>query len=436
MNKFGQVYIRRKIGNSYDNLELIPSARFSNLDHKWYDSDGEIHSEFDQHHGRDISLFFKTTQYDKNGDLVNFQGGMRVPCKLGEIGNQDFEGVDEAGQEDLKILRRFNLIPEDLSEQKTSRLLEITAFLAAIHTGSKLKDIKMHRICNIALFIFDDDMEKLAGSKFNSFREFLNSTNTIMDKNSGVETVNHRKEMVPELLLNHLNLFQFFEKELSNAEGNTNRGKSVRETLMAAVEAICVEVCLEWNEERSALLDSTQKDIRTIATGGSFTLEMIIFEAKINVKAEIRNTALFKLFLRQMAYYIGLTNDLISYRKEVEADRAGCNMVFVLHHNKSIPLQKAMQQILDKANRLSALLVETGEMLTNLYKNDNDLQLYVGKAKNLAYACIQWSTHTDRYHKGWVSNTIAFWKQRCAQMRCSRNAIRNQSSTSTWQTYD
>ncbi|CAL8075597.1 unnamed protein product [Orchesella dallaii] len=407
MEKFGQVYIRRKIGNSYDDLELIPSARFSNLDHKWYDSDGNIHSEFHQHHGRNISLSFKTTQYDKNGVLVNFQGGIRVPCKLGEIGHQDFEGVDEAGKEDLKILRRFNLIPEDLSKQTTSRFLEFTSILAAIHAGSKLKDIKMHRICNIALFIFDDDMEKLSDLKFNSFCGFLNSVNKIMDKKSeDVETLMHRDERVPELLLRHLKLFQFFENELSIAEGNTNRGKSVRETLIDSVEAICVETCLEWNEERSALLDSAQKDIRTAAAGGLFTLEMILFEAKINVKAEIRNTSLFKWFLRRMGYYIGLTNDLVSYRKEVEADRAGCNMVFLLHHHKNLPLQEAMQRILDKTNLLSALLVETGEMLTKLYKNDNDLKLFVGKVKTLAYACVQWYTLTERYHKGFQYDCI------------------------------
>ncbi|CAL8133403.1 unnamed protein product [Orchesella dallaii] len=138
MEKFGQVYVRKEAGNSSDDFEIIPSARFSNLDHKWYDSDCNIHSEFHQHHGRNIRLSFKTTQYDKNGVLLNFQGGIRVPCKLGELGNPDIEGVDEAGKEDIKILRRFNLIPKDLSEQVTSRLLEITAFLALSCKGALL----------------------------------------------------------------------------------------------------------------------------------------------------------------------------------------------------------------------------------------------------------------------------------------------------------
>ncbi|CAL8075569.1 unnamed protein product [Orchesella dallaii] len=404
MEKFGQVYIRRKDGNSSDELELIPSARFSNLDHKWYDSDGNIHSEFEKHHGRDISLSFKTTQYDTNGVLVHFQGAFRAPCKLGDICNQDFEGVEAAGNEDIEIIRSFNLIPEKLFQSATRRFLELTALLAAIHAGSKLRDIEMHRICNIAIFLFDDDMEKLTDLKFDSFREFLNSTNMILKKNS--ETVEYSKETVPELLLNHLKWFQVFEKQLSIAEGGTERGKFVRESLMENIEVVCLETCVDWNEEKSILFKSAQEELRVAGSGSIFTLEMVLFEAKVEVKEEIRNTFIFKWFVNRIARHIALTNDLLSYRKEAEAGRANCNMVYLLHYHKGLPLQEAMQRVLDESNHLAAAIVETVRMITKLYQNDYNLERFVSKAEGVAYGSLQWYPLTERYHKGFHYDCI------------------------------
>ncbi|CAL8075572.1 unnamed protein product [Orchesella dallaii] len=404
MEKFGQVYIRKKGGNSSDVLELIPSARFSNLDHKWYDCNNNIHSEFDKHHGRDISLSFKTTQYDTNGVLVHFQGALRAPCKLGEIFNQDFEGVEAAGKEDIEIIRRLSLIPEELFESATRRCLEMTAFLAAIHPGSKLRDLEVHRICNISFFLFDDDMEKLTDLKFDSFREFLNSANMILDKNS--ETVKYYNETVPQLLINHLKWFQVFEKQLSIAEGGTERGKFVRESLMENIEVICIETCVDWNEEKSILFESAQEELRVAGSGSIFTLEMVLFEAKVEVKEEIRNKFLFKWFVNRIARHMALTNDLLSYRKEAEAGRANCNMVYLLHYHKGLPLQEAMQRVLDESNHLAAAIVETGCMLTKLYQNDYSLELFVNKAKNVAYGCLQWYPITERYHKGFHYDCI------------------------------
>ncbi|CAL8133517.1 unnamed protein product [Orchesella dallaii] len=138
-----------------------------------------------------------------------------------------------------------------------------------------------------------------------------------------------------------------------------------------------------------------QKELRISAAGVVSCLEVGLFAANVQIKPHIRNTFLFKWFLRLSAEYIAWANDVLLFRKESEAGRATCNTVYLLHYHKGFPLAYAMQEVLDKIRIRSTLLLETGRMLCELYEEDEHVPRFVEKAKGLAYETVQCHTITD-----------------------------------------
>ncbi|CAL8133513.1 unnamed protein product [Orchesella dallaii] len=407
MERFGQVYIRTKSVDSPNEFVLVPSARFSNLNHKWYNSKGDVHSEYHQYRGTKFSLLFKSDQYDKNGQLVHFEGNIHLPYGLGEVSTQDFEGVDAALKEDIEIIRRLNLISDDYTDLTKYHKIELPSFTPACYPGTKLSDSKLQRINNIALFAFDDDMEKLTHLKLKQFDEFMNAAYKAMNLHDhSIETTTPTTHEIPESLLKYVKVIQFFENELSIAENGSNRGKYVREALLDCIHSICMETSREWNDEGNGVYRKVQKELRLTVSGVVIYLEVSLFDANIQIKAQIRNTFLFKWFLRILTEYVAWANDVISFRKESEAGRATCNTVYLLHYHKGLPLANAMQEVLDKTKIRCTLLIETGRMLCELYEDDENVHRFVEMAKGLAYGVVQCHSITDRYHKNFLFDCV------------------------------
>ncbi|CAL8133469.1 unnamed protein product [Orchesella dallaii] len=349
MEKFGKVYIRRNSDDNHDELELVKSARFSNLDHKWYDNDGSIHSEYNRNMGKKFSVSFKSNQLDKHGHSIHFEGNIHVPYNLGDILEQDFEGIDKTEKEDIDLVRSYNLISGNITEDKTRQIMEAT-FLAACYPGCKLRDAKMQRLYNLAFFMFDDHMETFfTVLKFNQLNEFIKLAHKILYQKLGTIKIDHSSfPTIPESLLDYLKYIQFYEKELSILENGTDRGKYIREGTVEYLHATCLETSQEWNENWGENFDKAQNELRVTTSGAWISLELGAFDAKIEVQEEIRNTFLFKWFVRLYTQHTSWTNDVVSYGKEVKIDRACCNTVYLLHNYGGLSLQDAMQEVLGK----------------------------------------------------------------------------------------
>ncbi|CAL8133455.1 unnamed protein product [Orchesella dallaii] len=379
MEKFGKVYIRGKSGDNLDKLELVKSARFSNLDHKWYDNDGNIHSEYHLNRGKKFTIAFKSSQLDKHGHTVHFQGNIHVPYNLGDILEQDFESVDETEKEDSELVRRYNLISGNITEEKTKQMMEAT-FLAACYPGCKLRDAKMQRLYNLAFFMFDDHMETFfTGLKLGQLNEFSEIAHKIMYQKLGAIRIDHSSfPNLPESLLDFLKYIQFSEKELSILENGTDRGKYVREATVEYLHATCLETSQEWNENWGKNVDKAQNELRVTASEHGCVLN----------------------------WHTSWSNDVVSYGKEMQIGRACCNTVYLLHNYRGLSLQDAMQQVLHKIHQCSTLLVETGRMLSELYQDDEMVLRFVNKAKDIAYGNVQYSTLTNRYHEGFCYDCV------------------------------
>ncbi|CAL8133459.1 unnamed protein product [Orchesella dallaii] len=312
MEKFGKVYIRRKSGDNHDELELVKSARFSNRDHKWYDSHGNIHSEYHQNRGKKFTIAFKSSQLDKHGHSVNFEGNIHVPYNLGDILEQDYEGIDKTEKEDIDLVRSYHLISGNITEEKTRQMMQAT-FLAACSPGCKLRDAKMRRLYNLVLFMFDDHMETFfTVLKFNQLNEFIKLAHKILYQKLGTIRIDPSSfPNVPESLLDYLKYIQFSEKELSILENGTDRGKYIREATVEFLHANCVEASQEWNENWGGNFDKAQNELRVTASGAWIFLELGVFDAKIEVNEEIRNTFLFKWFVRLYTQHTSWSNDVV-----------------------------------------------------------------------------------------------------------------------------
>ncbi|CAL8092007.1 unnamed protein product [Orchesella dallaii] len=400
MEKFGQVFIRKRAENS-SKLELIPSARFSNLNHKWYNSDANVHSEFAKHNGKKFSLSFQTNQNDKSGLLVPFQGNFNVPLNLGETCNQDFEGIETADKKDIGIIRSYNLVSDETTDGIDKKFFEQTAFLAACYPSTKLCDPNtLQRIFFLAFFAFDDHLESLFDYKFDALDTFLKyATKIIKNKIEITKILTPTNENVPEILWKYLNYIECIESKLTKEENGRDRGKYFRQALQEHLHANVVEICYEWNAQQKNLFVKAQKELRIVASGAIICLEVGLYDAGIEVKDEIRNTFLFKWFIRLYTQYFSWTNDIISYQKEVDSGRAKCNTVYLLHYHNGLPLKDAMQKVQDKINARSTLLVEVGEMLKTFYTFDENLQRCVHMVKQIAYGNVQWFGITERYHQ-------------------------------------
>ncbi|CAL8133499.1 unnamed protein product [Orchesella dallaii] len=317
------------------------------------------------------------------------------------------ERVDAALKEDIEIIRRLNLISDDYTDLTKYHKIELPSFIAACYPGTKLRDCKIQRIINVAVFTFDDDMEKLTHLKLKQFDGFMKAAYKVMNfHEDSIETTIPATHEIPESLLKYVKFIEFLENELSIAENGTNRGKYVREALLDCIHSICMETCREWNDEGNAIYRKVQKELRLTVSGVVIYLEVSLFDANIQIKAHIRNTFLFKWFLRILTEYVAWANDVISFRKESEAGRATCNTVYLLHYHKGLPLANAMQVVLDKIKIRSTLLVETGRMLCELYEEDENVHRFVEKAKGLAYGTVQCHSITDRYHKNFVFDCV------------------------------
>ncbi|CAL8133495.1 unnamed protein product [Orchesella dallaii] len=220
----------------------MPTVRFSNLNHKWYDSDGNLHSEFDKHHGKSFSLFFKTSQHDKNGVLVPFEGSFNLPYNLAEASNQNFEGVEAAENKDFGTVHSYSLVSEETTNRNTKKYLEQTAYLAACYPSCKLSDSTIQRNIFLAFFAFDDHLENLFDLEFPALDPFLKWAYDIMKNKIEITKISTpTNQNVPEILWNYLKYIGFIEKKVTMAENGTNRGKYFREAFLEYLQASVVE---------------------------------------------------------------------------------------------------------------------------------------------------------------------------------------------------
>lgn len=409
-SKFGRIFIEKKTSTGESELILLPSVRFSNHDHKWYDSNGEIHPEFEKRFGQKFSIQFKIDQHDKNGVLVPFEGNIKMFYSVGELAPQDFEGIPAAEKEDLELVQRYNLVPKDVTVEIVRRRYEAAGFLVASFPGVKLRDCPIQRLYHLTFYTFDDYLEKLPEEiDYNYFKTFLRFVTDIMDgKKVDLGPNNPDVKNVAETLLNYAKYIQHFHNELSKAEGDTGRGQWVRETYKEYVQGICLENSAEWKVQRKGVFDRVQKDLRLVGSGAYLFQELTLFDANIQVKPEIRNTSLFKWYCMLYAQHTCWVNDVMSYYKEVAGGYAGagCNKVHLLHYTNGLSLKDAMQKVVDKSNELCKRCVEDGKLLQKLYKEDEDVQRFVSKTKDIVYGHVQWVTFSHRFHKDLIFDCV------------------------------
>ncbi|CAL8133501.1 unnamed protein product, partial [Orchesella dallaii] len=407
--KYGRVFFKTPNQTNLIEMQSINSIRFSNLDHKWYDSNGKIHPEFENYKGKEFSLYFKIYQNDKNGVLVPFEGNMQLPYRLGEVGPQDLDGIAVAEREDQKLVRTFNLIDEDVTVDKIERDMQQAGILAACFPNQKLEDSKIQRLYNLAGFAFDDEIEKMHPKlQFGELNYFAKLAGEILKgKSVNLDKFISGRVKLPNIFIKYLELMQCFQEELSSAEEkHKTNGNYVRDTYRIWIEGICLENCIEWNNQKLRVFHDAKKELRSWVAAALVSLEFAMFDAKISPNPEIRKTFLFQWFTKVYAKQTCLINDLVSFRKEMESMQGvGCNKVYLLHINKDLHLKDAMQKVLDKANDLVTQLVDTGNLLCQLHRDDEHVR-YVEKTKYIVYGHIQWLTFSDRYHKGLVFDCV------------------------------
>ncbi|CAL8133509.1 unnamed protein product [Orchesella dallaii] len=410
METFGRVYLRTKTGDDFNNLVLVPSARFSNLDHKWYDSEKMIHPEFEKHRGKEFSLHFKIQQRDKNGVLVPFEGYFQLPLRLGEMGIQDIEGARVAEKQDQELVRGYNLISTDRSTDEITKGIAQAAFLAACFPNQKLKDSKIHRIFLLAFFRFDDDLEAIRKDlRFHELKNLMKIMDGIFNgKSVNLDDINPSALGFPNTMMKYLKYMQMFEIELSKAEKeNKISGNYIREYFREYLEGVCLENCVEWKKQPYASFVETNTELRVWVGAARVCFELALFDAKIDVNPEIRKTFLFQWLITLYTKQTCLVNDLVSFRKETEAGHGGgCNRVYLLHYAKGLPLGDAMQQVLDETNNFTIQLVETACLLSQLYSDDEHVLRFAQKANEIVYGHIQWLTFSERYHKNFVYDCV------------------------------
>ncbi|CAL8133497.1 unnamed protein product [Orchesella dallaii] len=411
--KYGRVLLKTLNENNPLKDKSLESVRFSNLDHIWYDSDGNIHPEFENYKGKRFSLHFKIEQHDKNGVLVPFKGNFQLIYGLGELGPRDFEGVAVAERKDQDLVRSYKLIDNDATSDYFEKNLQAVGFLAACFPNQKVEDSKAQRIFHLAAFVFDDELELeniRTGFSFHELRHFAKIAWEILyGKSVNLDNISSSAVKLPNAIVKFLGIVQLVQAELLNTEKVANvNGNYVRENFMRYIEGICLENSKEWNEPKLGTYYDAKKELRSWVGAALVCLELAMFDAKINPNPDVRETFLFQWFTTLYAKQTCLVNDLVSFRKEMETSSRGvdCNKVYLLHIKKGLPLKEAMQKVLDKANDLLFKLVDTGNLLCQLHKGDKHVERYVEKTKNIVHGHIQWYTFSDRYHKDFVFDCV------------------------------
>ncbi|CAL8111655.1 unnamed protein product [Orchesella dallaii] len=396
--KFGKVFVLEREtetgGTETVKPRLLESIRFSNTDYKFYDSEGKLSPLYKNYEGRPLTIQYNIKQQDKDGKQVEFQAKLNHPYKLGELGQQDFESVPTIDKEFREQWERRNILSGDENADDTYRVvrdIQSANFIASLCPGWKISQMKLLITSSDPYLLFDDYADKSVSQKNMPFK-LSQSYYTELDDILKGEAVSADLKKLPASYFKLMRGVEALREVIS--EKSSQPTEYLLQSFKQFHNACLLQSSREWNDkendETSLMYKPTSEEIRLITVAGRVTVEIILFDQGIQLNEKIRESFLFENIMRLHGKSCALVNDLVSLKKEM-ADGETANSAYIFHVKDGLPLEEALQKVVDEINLVTKIIHETGELLISLYGEYEETKKLVDIVKTTIAGNMQWS---------------------------------------------